>query len=267
MPELALDDVTLHYEVAGDGPPLLLIAGMLSDSASWGPLIPHLTPHFTVVMPDNRTTGRTRPWDAPVSIQHLARDADALMRHMGHHRFHLAGHSMGGLVAMELTTIAPQALASLSILASSPLRAPRTLAVFDSLLEIRRTAADPSLWLRTLYPWAFHPGFFHDPALTETAIAAALAYPHGQSADAMAHQLEALRSYRPACTLSEIATPTLVLQAQHEILISLAGVEDAFDRIPNVTQQIVADAGHSLHWDAPQAVADHIIGFAGGNPL
>ncbi|MEM9639120.1 MAG: lipolytic enzyme, partial [Pseudomonadota bacterium] len=65
MPDLGLPEVTLHYEVTGSGPPMILIAGMMSDSASWGPLIPHLEAHFTLICPDNRTTGRTRPMDAP----------------------------------------------------------------------------------------------------------------------------------------------------------------------------------------------------------
>ena len=38
MPELPLDAITLHYETAGEGPPLLLVPGMLSDNASWLPL-------------------------------------------------------------------------------------------------------------------------------------------------------------------------------------------------------------------------------------
>ena len=47
MPDLPLSDISLHYEVDGRGPPLLMLAGMLSDSASWGALAPLLSDHFT----------------------------------------------------------------------------------------------------------------------------------------------------------------------------------------------------------------------------
>ena len=40
MPDLPLADISLYYEVDGHGPPLLMLAGMLSDSASWGALAP-----------------------------------------------------------------------------------------------------------------------------------------------------------------------------------------------------------------------------------
>lgn len=263
MPELQLDDITLHYEVDGNGPPLILIAGMLSDSASWGPLVPLLTPHFTVIRPDNRTTGRTRPWDAPVSIAEVARDAMALMEHLGHARYHVVGHSMGGLVGMELAGMQPQVVSSLAILASSRQRAPQTVAIFDTLLEIRRGTDDPALWLKALYPWAFRPEFFEDPANTEAALAAALAYPHGQSADAMAHQIESLRAFKPQIGPDQITAPTLVLLAQHDILIPRVGTAKGFAKIADVTVKEIEGAGHSLHWDAPAAVADHLIGFAG----
>ena len=101
MPDISLNDISYHYEIEGSGPPLLLLAGMLSDSATFAGFAPMLTDHFTVIRPDNRTTGRTTPLDAPVSVDQMAQDAVALMDHLGIDRFHVAGHSMGGLMALE----------------------------------------------------------------------------------------------------------------------------------------------------------------------
>ena len=98
MPNLERGDVTLHYKVTGSGPPLLMLAGFMSDHASWTPLVPLLQNHFTCVMPDNRTTGQTAPRDAPASIDVMCRDGLALMDHLGHDRYHVIGHSMGGII-------------------------------------------------------------------------------------------------------------------------------------------------------------------------
>jgi pimeloyl-ACP methyl ester carboxylesterase len=261
MPDLALDDISLHYEVDGEGPPLLLLAGMLSDSASWGALAPLLTPHFTVIRPDNRTTGRTTPWDAEVSVGRMARDVQALMRHLGHDRYHLAGHSMGGLMAMELAGLEGEAIASLTILASAPVRVPRTMAAFDTFLAIRRTEGGEELWLRALYPWIFRPAFFTDPGNTRLALDAALAYPHAQSADAMAHQIEALRGFRPETRAADLRCPTQVIFGADDLLIPETLGREAFAAIPGVAQHTIPDAGHSIHWDAPQAVAERLIAF------
>ena len=196
MPSLTRPDITLHYEIDGSGPPVLLLAGMLSDSASWGPLVaPLVAAGYQVIRPDNRTTGRTTPWDAEVSVQHMAQDAVALFDTLNIAGAHVIGHSMGGLMAMELAGLfGSDRVASLSILASAPVRVPRTMAVFDTLREIRENTNGETLWLKALYPWVFQPTFFTAPENTDMAIAAAQAYPHAQSLPAMAHQIEALRS-------------------------------------------------------------------------
>lgn len=267
MPDLSLPEISLHYEVDSDGPPLLLLSGLLGDSASWGPLVPLLAAGHRVIRPDNRTTGRTVPWDAPVSIGAMARDALALMDHLGHDRFHVAGHSMGGLMGMELAGLAGDRIASLSILASAPVRVPRTMAVFDALRDIRAAPQGETLWLRAMYPWIFRPGFFTDPANVDMAVEAALAYPHAQSLAAMTHQIEALRGFRPETRPSDLSCPTQAVYGEHDLLIPEAEARAAFDRIPGISHHVIADAGHSIHWDAPDAVAQVIAAFTALHPV
>lgn len=262
MPEIGLNGITMHYEVDGSGPPLILLAGMLSDSASWGPLVEPLAAHHTVIRPDNRTTGRTTPWDAPVGVGQMAEDAATLMRALGHARYHVVGHSMGGLMAMELAGLAD--LASLSILCSAPVRVPRTMAMFDTLTAIRAEPNGEELWLRALYPWAFQPAFFADPANTETALKAARGYPHAQTLPAMQHQIEALRNFKPRTRPADITATTQVLFAEHDLMIPEAEGRAAFAAISDVTMHTVPDAGHSIHWDNPTAVLDLILTHTGG---
>ncbi|TNF60992.1 MAG: alpha/beta fold hydrolase [Rhodobacteraceae bacterium] len=262
MPDLALPGLSYHYEVSGDGAPLLLLAGMMSDSASWTPLLSLLEPHFTLIRPDNRTTGRTTPWDAPVSVGQMAEDAVALMDHLGYGRFHVVGHSMGGLMGMEVAGLAGSRVITLSILASGPVRVPRTMAVFDTLAEIRALDGGETAWLKALYPWIFRPAFFGDPANTEAALAGALAYPFAQSLPAMRHQIEALRGFRPRFRPADITAQTQVLFAEHDLLIPEAASRIAFAQMPNVLHEVIADAGHSIHWDQPRTIAHRIIAHA-----
>ena len=261
MPDLKLDDVSLHFEVDGSGPPILLLAGMLSDSASWTPLVEPLSRDFTVIRPDNRTTGRTTPWDAPASVQIMARDAQALMAHLGFPKYHVAGHSMGGRMAIELFGLDRDKIASLSILASGPHKLPRSLAVFDALKAIRATPDGETLWLKALYPWVFAPAFFENPENAEMALEAALAYPHAQSGAAMAHQIEILRDFELRTDLAEITCPTQILYAEEDALIPPGPAQAAFSPIANAQHHVIPDAGHSVVWDAPDAVYDRLKAF------
>ena len=267
MPELIRDDITLHYEVDGSGPPLLLLAGMLSDSATWMGLLPLLTDSFTVIRPDNRTTGRTEPKDAPADPVLMAQDALALMDHLGHARFHCAGHSLGGLLTLELASGHPDRVATASVLASGRVRSPRTLALFDTLLAIRRAPEGEEMWLRALYPWIFGDGFFADPGNVDLALEAALAYPHGQPLAAMAHQVEAFRNFRPQAQLARVTSPTLVLYAGQDIMVPPDIARESLAALPNAEHHVIAHAGHSIVWDATAEVAAHLRRFLGAHPI
>lgn len=260
MPELTLSDITLHYEIEGSGPPLLLLAGMLSDSATWAGFAPLLTDRYTVIRPDNRSTGRTTPWNAPTGMKEMAADALALMAHLDLGPFHVAGHSMGGLLALDLAASSDQ-VKTASVFASGRVRMPRTIAVFDSLLTVRRAPNGEEMWLRALYPWIFGNAFFENPESIPTALTAALNYPYAQTVVAMAHQIEAFRVLRPAARPEAVTCPTLIAYAGQDILVPPAQARPSFAGIPALTEVMIPDAGHSIVWDAPEELAGHLMTF------
>ena len=257
------DDITLHYEVTGSGPPLLMLAGFMSDNASWTPLVPKLRDHFTCITPDNRATGRTVPWDAPVSIEIMAADAIALMEHLGHSRFHVLGHSMGGIIALQMADTVGDRIASAHLAASAPVRLQRNTELFAALVTIRRSDAPADTWLRTLFPWLFNPRVYDAPQLIEQAIADSLAYPHSQSADAMAHQLTALRGFDGSALLHPIC-PTQALAGALDLILPPNHLLATLGHLPH---HMIEGAGHSIHWDAPDAVATHVRDFADRHPI
>jgi len=263
MPKLDRGDVTVHFEVAGNGPPLLMVPGFMSDHASWIPLLPLLKDRFTCIRIDNRTTGQTEPWNAPVSIELMCKDALALMDHLGHDRFHVLGHSMGGIIVLHMAQQAPQRIASAHVAASAPIRLPRNTALFATLIAIRRSDAPPDTWLRALFPWLFNPRVYHDTVAVNGAVADSLAYPHAQSADAMEHQLDALRDF-DGTDLASPTCPTHVLVGALDLIVP---PDHALAVLGHLPHHIVEEAGHSIHWDAPETVADLVSGFAARHPI
>lgn len=97
MPNTVINGVDLYYEIHGKGMPLMLVAGLASDSQSWKPIIGDLSRHYLVITTDNRGVGRTKPQNIGISIQQIADDCIALIRHLGSSSVNLLGHSMGGL--------------------------------------------------------------------------------------------------------------------------------------------------------------------------
>ncbi len=264
MPTLALNDVDLHFEIGGSGPPLMLLAGMASDSASWAPILPTLEAHFTVIRPDNRTCGRTTPPEAPVSVDIWARDALDLARHLGVDSVDILGHSLGGIIGTRLAMMAPDRVQRLVLLASAPVRLPRTDALFAVLAALRGPGMAPDLWLRAFFPWLFHPRFYDDPQRLDAAVVQSLAYPHAQSPAAMAHQAAAVGAFDPETLRAGPACPVLALLADDDLLVPPEAAMRALSGFADIRIRQLAGAGHSLHWDAPDAVLDHVLPFLTG---
>jgi pimeloyl-ACP methyl ester carboxylesterase len=119
MPLLTTDDASIHYEIYGDGFPLLLIApgGMRSAISYWenmpqNPIV-QLADAFQVIAMDQRNAGQsTGSVSAEDGWDTYARDQLALMDHLGLNRFHVAGMCIGGSYIMGLIAAAPQRVAS-----------------------------------------------------------------------------------------------------------------------------------------------------------
>jgi pimeloyl-ACP methyl ester carboxylesterase len=113
-----LDGVDLEYDAVGSGEPLLLIHGGLIAGDSYLPLLtePSLASRWRMIRYHRRGYVGSSRATAPFSISQQAADARALLGHLGISRAHVAGHSYGGAIAIQLTLDAPDLVASLALL-------------------------------------------------------------------------------------------------------------------------------------------------------
>ena len=100
----------IAYSIGGSGPPLLLLHGFPQTRAMWGAIAPNLSQTHRVICPDLRGYGASgKPQDASAySFRAMAEDMRALMAHLGHAQFAVAGHDRGGRVTHRLALDAPQ---------------------------------------------------------------------------------------------------------------------------------------------------------------
>ncbi len=119
MPVLHLDDADIHYDVAGEGTPILFCSATATHGDVWKLCqVPDLSRDFKVITFDQRGTGRSTVRSTDFSTQRLAADAAALLDAVAGGPAVVLGHSNGGRVAQMLALDYPQKTRKI-ILASS----------------------------------------------------------------------------------------------------------------------------------------------------
>src|SRR5947208_6920247 len=84
MPFAVINQIRIHYEVSGQGAPVLMINGLSAPSVNWALQAKALAPHFQVITFDNRGVGETDLPSEPVyATAQMADDAAALLQHLG----------------------------------------------------------------------------------------------------------------------------------------------------------------------------------------
>ena len=98
----------LAYHTAGEGPPILLIHGITSDSSVWERVMPGLARTHTVIAPDLPGHGSSDKPKGDYSLgAHACAMRDVLLA-LGHEHATMAGHSLGGGIAMQFSYQFPE---------------------------------------------------------------------------------------------------------------------------------------------------------------
>lgn len=131
------DGAQIRYACAGEGPPVLMIQGTGIAGCAWRPQIEGLKHRHRLISFDNRGVGESTLGSDPLSVERMADDAIAVMDAVGVDRAHVAGHSLGGLIALALAMAHPDRVDNLALLCTfadgAPVAAPRPWIVWIGL--------------------------------------------------------------------------------------------------------------------------------------
>lgn len=257
MPMASVNGISFHYEyhTAGtspdvDGPPLLLLSGLASDSASWAPVIEPLGKRYDLLLPDNRCTGRTLPNPVHTSRDTMTGDLLALLDLLHIPQVNVIGHSMGGMLGWALAAEAPERVAHLISVAALPQIQPARIALFQSMDSLRTDAREQD-WFELLYQFLFRPEFFDNPSTVSEAVTASMNYPFKQTHTAFSQQVAALSSFLPALPLHRVTCPVTLLTGSLDILMPPRLLESFVNSNLSCQTQVIDGAAHALHWEKP----------------
>lgn len=256
------DGEQLYYEVAGSGPPLLLITGLGGLAAFWQPHIEALGCAFQVITYDHRGAGQSSLKLIEFSIDQMAGDALALLDHLGVAQAHVAGHSTGGAIGQVLAIEHPARLDKLMICASWPGKD----TYFDLLFHARsgvlrcQGAAEyirqtilvgrPPQWLRDHPEDAAPP----DELTVDTMM---------RSVECTLARIEAIRAYERRSDLGRINLPVLVTCARDDMVTPVHLSHELAGLIDSAQLDILDWGGHFYPAIRPEEFRRQITAFIG----
>jgi 3-oxoadipate enol-lactonase len=109
-----------YSDSGGEGEALLLLHGLGSRGADWQMQIDALAPEFRVLTLDFAGHGASEPLAGPITLADLAADVRAFLDHLYIPQAHIAGLSLGGMVAFQLAVDTPDRLRSLIVINAAP---------------------------------------------------------------------------------------------------------------------------------------------------
>ncbi len=105
-------DVQLWVERRGEGPDVLLLAGLSDPAEAWAPQLTGLSDRYRLTAFDNRGGGASPLIPEGFTVADMADDAAAVLRSLGVPAAHVAGFSGGGAMAQELALRHPTSCAA-----------------------------------------------------------------------------------------------------------------------------------------------------------
>lgn len=108
MPYVQADEVMIHYEIEGSGPPLVLLHGMSNNSRSWSKQLEALKEDYTVIAWDAPGYGKSSdPTKELTQFKEFANVLKHFLDELNLEWVYLLGHSMGAAIAIEFCNLYP----------------------------------------------------------------------------------------------------------------------------------------------------------------
>lgn len=253
----------LYFEIAGDGPPLVLIMGIGYDSTLWMKQVPELSEHFQVITFDNRDVGRSSEADAPYAIEDMADDVAGLLDQLGIERAHILGLSMGGQIAQRFALRHPDRVERLILSGTGAAPARRVFDPIELWSWVKGRDESGMLFARQQFLWLFSDEFLQSPEAVDQTLKMLADNPNPISAEAYARQAQAYTAHDCLDELGAIDAPTLVICGERDRLTPPWICRALADAIPRARFELVRGPGasHALPLERPDEFNRRVTAF------
>ena len=269
MPLAQSADADIHYELRGDGPPIMLFAGTGYSGRTWHPsFLETLAARHSVITFDHRGTGdSSRDTSEPYTTRMFGLDALAVQRAAGAGPVHVVSHSMGGRVAQKMYFEDPSSTASIVFGASGA--GPRREPDFDRVgIPVSAALQIIELGYADYIRFKHRENFFTDQYILdhkdEVEWLDKRFLESGPSLRDYLRHVHARQAHSAVERLHEISVPTLILVGTQDTRGTASHLDGAYEMknlLPSAQFRLLEGAKHGLFWENRDETAKIVIEF------
>lgn len=258
MQFVSLDNLTLHYQqLSGpeDAPAIVFINSLATDFRIWRDVIVQLAGKFTMLTYDKRGHGLSDIGESPYQIDDHVNDLIALMDRLKMSNAVICGLSVGGLIAIRLSKVRPDLVASLVLCDTAPKIG--TAQMWEERMEIVRREGMAGLLKANMERWFTKHFHAHRKADLDGYSNMFLRVP-------LAGYLGTAAAIRDADLTEDakkIALPVMCVVGEEDGSTPPELVLDMANMIPNADFKLIKGAGHIPCVEQPHILADTLASF------
>lgn len=262
MPDVRVNDITMHYEQEGAGEPLLLIPYLAADNACYAFQVAEYAKHFTCISVDPRGAGLTDKPDDPYSTEQFADDMAGFLQALGIEQAHVSGLSLGAATGMWLAAKYPTKVKSLSLHSAWTKTDPfLTTIVAGWQIMARALNSVHEMVIQAILPWCLTPELY---AARPDYIASLAEFIRGrpvQPVDAFLTQSGAVLAHDAEAQLTRIQAPTLITFGRYDMLTSTRFAEPLQSGIDGAEVIIFEGCAHTPIYEKVDAFNQQTLAF------
>jgi 3-oxoadipate enol-lactonase len=248
MDSIEINGIRLAYGRRGKGTPLMLLHGYPLDHRLWDDVVPLLEDQFDLILPDLRGFGGSSTVDSFYTMEDFASDIAGLLDFLGIPRTAIAGHSMGGYVALAFARLFPERVTGLGLVSSQVLA--DTPAKRDDRFKTAAEVADkgPASVVESMTP-----KFTNNPRLQEFAQSSMELQQPAAYIGALKAMGERVDS---TPLLKSINYPVVIIHGDVDNLIPIDRAREVKAALPNAYLVEINGAGHMPMMEAKEQTAE-----------
>lgn len=253
MQKVNIDGINIAYTKRGRGAPLVLIHGYPLDRSIWDEVAPLLESDFELIIPDLRGFGESDAMEADNSIVDYASDIAGLLTHLKISKAYVAGHSMGGYVALAFARMYEERLRGLAMVASQMAAdtQERKAGRYATAEQVMREGVQPVVDAMTTKLSA-------DPAIQDFVREVI----SRQSPLGVASALRAMASRPNSSELfAAFPFPVVIVHGEADLLIPVERGQEMKDALPAARYVELPGVGHMPMMEDPRGVSDALHAF------